>query len=121
MPAQAHTALVIDLAHTSVAQHMDLSEAESAPYHYVQIKIDPVVNPNHIGVLFDVAFLPDSGSRVHLGSFSLYPPDHPGTFIVPTQQRVRSSGSIVVSLHTVPVVTVTAPLSIGVASIALIK
>ena len=120
-PSEVRPALVIDLTHTSVTQHVDSSGTDPARLRYVQIKINSVVNPKHIGLLFEVAFLPDSGSRVHLGSFSLYPPDHPGTFIVATQHRVRSSGSIVVSLHTVPVVSTTTPLSIGIASIAVIK
>lgn len=120
-PSEVRPALVIDLAHPSVTQHMDLSGTDPTLFRFVQIQIDPVVNPKHIGVLFEVAFLPDSGSPVHLGSFSLYPPDHPGTFIVATQHRVRSSGSIVVTLHTVPKVDTTTPLSMGIARIALIK
>lgn len=120
-PSQAQPALVIDLAHPSVEQHVDLSGTDPALSRFVQIHIDSVVNPKHIGVLFEVAFLPDGGSRVHLGSFSLYPPDHPGTFIVATQHRVRSSGSIIISLSTVPKVDATTPLSIGIANVALIR
>ena len=120
-PPDAPPALVIDLAHPSVTRHMDLSATDPTLFRFVQIQIDPVVNPKHIGVLFDVGFVPDTGSPMHLGSFSLYPPDHPGTFIVATQHRVRSSGSIVVTLHTVPRVDITTSLSIGIARLSLLK
>jgi hypothetical protein len=120
-PAEVRPALVMDLAHTSVEEHVDLPGTGPALSRFVQIHIDSVVNPKHVGVLLEVAFLPDGGSRVHLGSFSLYPPDHPGTFIVATQHRVRSSGSIIISLSTVPKVDATTPLSIGIASVALIR
>ena len=33
-----------------------------------------------------------------LGSFSLFPPDNPGSFIVATQGKVRPGGAIVLSL-----------------------
>jgi hypothetical protein len=112
---------VIDLAHPSFAQHVDLTDNDLATFDFVQIRIVQVINPQRIGVLFDVAFLADGGSRVRLGSFSLFPPDNPGQFIVATQHRVRSSGSIVVSLHTAQPVDASAPLTIGIGSVALIK
>jgi hypothetical protein len=33
-----------------------------------------------------------------LGSFSLYPADNPGKFIVPTQGKVKDDGAIVLSM-----------------------
>jgi hypothetical protein len=112
---------VIDLAHPSFAQHVDPTNGDPEVFDFVQIRIVQVVNPQRIGVLFEVAFLADGGSRVRLGSFSLFPPDNPGQFIVATQHRVRSSGSIIVSLHTAQPVEASTPLTIGIGSIALIK
>jgi hypothetical protein len=112
---------VIDLAHPSFTQRVDLTEGDPAVFDFVQIRIVQVVNPQRIGVLFEVAFLADDGSRVRLGSFSLFPPDNPGQFIVATQHRVRSTGSIVVSLHTAQPIDASTPLTIGIGSLALIK
>jgi hypothetical protein len=112
---------VIDLAHPSFAQHVVLTGGDARTFDFVQIRIVHIVNPRHIGVLFEVAFLPDGGSRVLLGSFSLYPPDNPGHFIVAAQHRVRSSGSIVVSLLTVQPVDASTPLAIGIGSVELIR
>jgi hypothetical protein len=112
---------VIDLAHPSFAQHVDLTDGDPGTFDFVQIRIVQVVNPQRIGVLFEVAFLADDGSRARLGSFSLFPPDNPGQFIVATQHRVRSTGSIVVSLRTAQPTDATTPLTIGIGSVALIK
>ena len=112
---------VIDLAHPSFAQHVDPKDNDPTAFDFVQIRIIQVTNPQRIGVLFEVAFVPDGGSSVHLGSFSLFPPDNPGQFIVATQHRVRSSGSIVVSLHTAQPVDASTSLAIGIGSIGLIK
>jgi hypothetical protein len=57
-PPDAPPALVIDLAHPGVTRHMDLSATDLTLFRFVQIQIDPVVNPKHIGVLFDVGFVP---------------------------------------------------------------
>jgi hypothetical protein len=112
---------VIDLAHPSFAQPVEVSDSDAALPDFVQVRIVQVVNPRRIGVLFEVTFVPDSGSPVRLGSFSLFPPDNPGRFIVATQHRVRSAGSIVVSLRTVQPVDASTPLAIGIGSIALIR
>jgi hypothetical protein len=45
-----------------------------------------------------VFFKRDDGARFWLGTFALYPVDHPGHFIVPTKGRVRAGGSLVVSM-----------------------
>jgi hypothetical protein len=112
---------VIDLAHPSFTQRVDLTQGDPAVSDFVQIRIVQVINPQHIGVLFEVAFLADDGSRARLGSFSLFPPDNPGQFIVATQHRVRSAGSIVVSLHTAQPVDASTPLTIGIGSVVLMK
>jgi hypothetical protein len=112
---------VIDLAHPSFAQHVDLTDNDPATFDFVQIRIVQVTNPQRIGVLFEVDFLADGGPSVRLGSFSLFPPDNPGQFIVATQHRVRSSGSIVVSLRTAQPVDASTPLAIGIGSVVLIK
>jgi hypothetical protein len=112
---------VIDLAHPNFAQHVDFTDSDSKEFDFVQIRIIQVTNPQRIAVLFEVAFLVDGGSSVRLGSFSLFPPDNPGQFIVATQHRVRSPGSILVSLHTAQPIDASTPLAVGIGSIALIK
>jgi hypothetical protein len=119
--AASHNMHVVDLVHPSFSQHVDLTHGDSAALDFVQIRIVQVANPQRIGVLFEVAFLPDGGSRIRLGGFSLFPPDNPGQFIVATQHQVRASGWIVLSLHTAQPVSTSTPLTIGIGSIMLIK
>ncbi|HEX5409853.1 MAG TPA: hypothetical protein VFW89_08800 [Gemmatimonadaceae bacterium] len=39
------------------------------------------------------------GTGVNFGTFSLFPPDNPGTFIIATQSKLRGGGAIVLSLQ----------------------
>ena len=65
---------------------------------FVQVQINQVDNPNLVRLSFVVHFEPDDGDSVTLGSFALFPPDNPGSFIVATQGKVNSDGRIIVSI-----------------------
>lgn len=65
---------------------------------FVEVHVSQIENPAHAALSFAVTYESTRGT-ISLGTFSLYPADHPGTFIVPTQGMVTSSGSIHVTLE----------------------
>jgi hypothetical protein len=109
----------LDVEHKSLVRHVELSSRDSSSVKFVQISIAEVINPRRTGLIFDVEFQPDNGRRIALGTFSLYPADHPGTFIVAAQGRVKSAGSVIVTIHTTDPVDPAAPPIVGVGSIEL--
>jgi hypothetical protein len=88
---------------------------------FVRVDIAEVLNPEVRGLVFDVAYRPDQGPEINLGSFSLYPSDRPGRFIVPTQSHVKAGGSIVVTMTVLDAAKVDQRLRVCVRSVALIS
>ena len=87
----------VDAKNPSVARAIEpADQAETAKF--VQVEVAEVQNPKGYAATFRVAYQPKEGEETFLGAFSLYPSDSPGTFIVATQGKVKSKGSIVVSL-----------------------
>ena len=89
---------VLDLEHPQLSQRID--NTDSATFEFVRITVAGVTNPKRVGLLFVVAFIPDGGTGVQLGGFSLFPPDNPGAFIVSTRHLIHSAGVVVVTMHT---------------------
>ena len=95
-PPPAPEALV-----TLDAQHAELVQPivePDAAYKFVQVEVVEVVNPSRYALTFEVDYQPNDGARIHLGDFSLYPADHPGRFLVPTQGKVRGGGALVLRM-----------------------
>jgi hypothetical protein len=67
-----------------------------------------------------VYYQPAGGQKIRLGTFSLYPADNPGKFIVPTQGQLTRDGSIIVSLLVTDPVPKDVPLRVGIGRIALL-
>jgi hypothetical protein len=88
----------LDLANASVSQAIGPELGDAAAQKFVQVEVAAVVNPKRIPVAFEVHYRPDKGDTMLLGTFALFPPDNPGTFIVATSGRLRSNGSIVLSM-----------------------
>src|SRR5262249_46640721 len=87
----------LDLAKKSVAQPVEPGTAKEA-YKFVQIEVAEVRNQKKYPLTFQVDFRDQDGAMAHLGSFSLYPADNPGKFIVATQGKLKDGGAIVLSL-----------------------
>ena len=88
-------------------RHLDLDkrEMEQALHSsdlvdskFVQVEVTEVTNPQGRPARFQVFYQPKDGEKILLGSFSLYPPNRPGKFIVPTQGKVKSEGKLILSL-----------------------
>lgn len=67
-------------------------------YKFVQVEVTEVLNPKKFPLTFEVRYQSKSDVKTYLGSFSLYPSDNPGKFIVATQGRLKDEGAIVLSL-----------------------
>jgi hypothetical protein len=101
---EAAPALYLGVPHTlglsspPVAEAIPPDLAEPQRKKFVQIEITHIHNPNLIPIGFEVRYRREAGGEILLGSFSPFPPDNPGHFIVATGARLRSEGAILVSL-----------------------
>lgn len=96
-PTEDHEVKYLDVKNPSMARPID-SDAGAETAKLVQIEIVEVQNPKRLAATFRVEYQPKAGEKIFLGAFSLYPSDTPGKFVVATHGKVKSEGSIVVSL-----------------------
>lgn len=75
-----------------------VSTADAKEAKFVVTQIARVENPRRVPLQFRVSFKPSTGAEVVLGTFSLYPADRPGRFIVATQGKVRPGGQILLTI-----------------------
>jgi hypothetical protein len=87
-----------DLRQRQIIQPVEPRDGPVEKRRFVKIEVTKVINPNRHFVGFEVRYRTQNEKEISLGTFSLYPPDNPGTFIVPTQGRVRRAGAIVLRL-----------------------
>ena len=96
MPMPVTAVQTVTLTERQV-QHI-VSTGDARQKKFVQIRIDKVDNPGLMPLSFKVYFQIDDGSQIYLGSFAIYPPENPGTFIVATQGKISGPGKILVKL-----------------------
>jgi len=89
---------VFDNQNRMVAQPLDADARAPEKFKFVEVRVSKVRNPKLQPVSFEVHFRPESGDEIFLGTFSLFPADNPGRFIVPTSGRLRDGGKLVLSL-----------------------
>jgi len=88
----------LDSANREVAQTIDPEIAEPQHKKFVKIEVVTVVNPRNIPLSFEVHYQPVKGKPFLLGTFSLFPPNNPGGFIIATKGQLETGGVIIVSL-----------------------
>jgi hypothetical protein len=88
----------LDFRKPVLQKQIDSATARGGPYKFVQIVVSGVTNPEKRALTFDVSYQPPVGEGNRLGSFSLYPADNPGRFLIPTLGKVKEGGTVVVSL-----------------------
>lgn len=89
--------LRLDLANRTLVYPLDPGiAAERAKF--VQVAIGELFNPRLLRISFELRYRPDGGADVLLGTFSPFPPDNPGTYIVATRGLLRPGGTIVLSM-----------------------
>ena len=64
---------------------------------FVQVEVVEVKNPKNFPVTFKVEYQ-SKQEKVFLGTFSLYPPNNPGRFIVPAKAKLGQEGAVVLTL-----------------------
>jgi len=88
----------LDLQNPEIKQKILPDDGDPAKARFVQVEVIKVTNPQKRPAQFEVHYQPNPGEKILLGSFSLYPPDNPGKFIVPTQGKVKAEGMLILSL-----------------------
>lgn len=90
------TLYYLDLRKPSVTQPLETRIGGPA-YKFVQVEVTEVLNPKKYPLTFEVRYQSKDNVKTYLGSFSLYPADNPGKFIVATQGKVKDEGAIILS------------------------
>ena len=91
-------AYTLDLTNRSITQAIDDKVAAPHTRKFVKIDVSNVFNPYMIPLSFNVHYRTLQGEEHLLGTFSLFPPDNPGTFLVATQGHLKTGGAVIVSL-----------------------
>jgi hypothetical protein len=98
---EADTAVYyLDVNRPSIQQPVDRGKPGHEVYRFVQIEVTEIANPKKHPLTFDVEYQSKSTARARLGSFSLYPSDNPGKFMVATQGKVQDGGTLILSMVT---------------------
>jgi hypothetical protein len=92
------TLYYLDIGNPSISQPIEPTSDGVEGAKFVQVEVAQVLNPNKHALTFEVHYQPKGNVKIYLGSFSLYPADNPGKFIVPTQGKVKNEGAIVLSM-----------------------
>jgi hypothetical protein len=93
------TLYYLDIDKPSIVQPLEPENMErGGVYKFVQVEVTKVVNPKKYPLTFQVHYQLNSKVKTYLGSFSLYPSDNPGKFIVATQGKLKNEGAIILSL-----------------------
>ena len=88
----------LDLKNPEITQKILPDDGDPTKARFVQVEVIKVTNPQKRPAEFQVHYQPNAGEKILLGGFSLYPPDNPGKFIVPTQGKVKAEGKLILSL-----------------------
>ena len=90
--------LRLNLANQSLLHPIESRIAEPEKLKFVQFEIGELINPRQIRIIFEVRYRPETGADVLLGTFSPFPPDNAGTYIVSTRGSLRAGGAILLSM-----------------------
>jgi hypothetical protein len=88
----------LNLQNPEITQKILPDDSDPTKARFVQVEVIKITNPQKRPAEFEVRYQPNVGEKILLGSFSLYPPDNPGKFIVPTQGKVKAEGTLILSL-----------------------
>lgn len=105
----------------TVEQTVDLKGVQAGAYKFVHVEVARVTNPKRLPLTFEVWYQQKDKEKLFLGSFSLYPADNPGKFIVPTHGKLNDGGAILVSLVTPSKAVSRDTLSVAIKKITFIK
>ena len=92
------TLYYLDLNKPNIEQPIEREDRDVEGSKFVQVEVSEVNNPQKYPVKFEVSYQAKDQKKIFLGSFSLFPPNNPGKFIVPTHGKVKGEGKIILSL-----------------------
>jgi len=92
------TLYYLDSNKRSIVQPIEPKDIGQEGCKFVQVEVTKVINPKKYPLTFEVHYQSESDVKTYLGSFSLYPSDNPGKFIVATQGKLKNEGAIILSL-----------------------
>ena len=95
---KADSLLYLDLRTPTLTQKIAAPDKLNPACKFVQIEISKITNPKRYAIQFKLYYLPPTEEKVYLGSFSPFPADNPGKFIVATQGKVKDEGSLMLSM-----------------------
>jgi hypothetical protein len=94
---KSDTLYYLDAKKTSIVQPIEPKDMVQEGCKFVQVELAKIVNPKMHSLTFEVRYqLGDE--KTYLGSFSPFPANNPGKFIVATQGKVKNRGAIILSL-----------------------
>lgn len=82
----------------SITETIDQDVADPEKVKFLEFKVLEVANPKRHPLIFEVHYQQDDREKRLLGSFSLFPPDNPGEFIVATRGQLRAGGKVTLTL-----------------------
>jgi hypothetical protein len=109
----------LDAVTRTLTRAVDPASGPPGAARFVEVEVVEVFNPTLAGLSFEVFFDAADMPRVRLGTFSLFPADNPGTFIVATQGKVDRPGMLVLVMVTTAPVSAGVVLKVGIARIEL--
>lgn len=99
--SNADSLIYLDLSSPIAVQPMENRAGTAETVEFVEVEIVSVHNPGLRALTFEVRYQPKAGEVEYIGSFSLYPADNPGKFIVATQGKLRGEGEVILTMRPV--------------------
>ena len=119
-PPVIASSYVIDANNLSVVYQVQHADVKPQHKKFVQIKIARVINLSKQPLSFSLYRLPVLGKKSFVGTFSLFPPDNPGNFIVATQGKFKLGDRIELKLDVMDDVDKNSDLQVTIDSILLV-
>lgn len=79
-------------------QPIDRKIQDPENYRFVETDIVAVGNPKLYPLRFEISFESAEKENTFLGTFSLFPADNPGSFIVPSQGKLEKGGRLIIKM-----------------------
>ena len=111
----------LDLNKPSISQPIQREVDKPSEAKLVQVEVSEVQNPKKLALTFKVYYQPVNQEKIYLGSFSLYPADNPGRFIVATQGKVKDEGALILTMSTPDQTDNNEAVRVGVKRMTLVK
>ena len=88
----------LDLQNPEITQKIGPDDGDPEQARFIKVELIEITNPQKHPTRFEIRYQLNEGEKILLGSFSLYPPDNPGKFIVPTQGKVKADGKLILTM-----------------------